>query len=98
MRSASVRQSALRAKFLGTFRAEQALVGEIGDPGLPFGGARADHGVEPDLAHRLGHLAHLFAAPPAMLDHALEEVGALLLPVDAGKVSASEASTASSTP
>ena len=79
-------------------RAEHAFVGEVGDPGLALGGALGRPRCQADLAHGLGHLAHFLAAPAAVLDHALEEVGALLLPVDAGKVSCSEAITASSTP
>ena len=42
-------------------------------------------GVQAGLAHGGGHLAHLLAAAAAVLDHPLEEVGALLLPVDAGE-------------
>ena len=66
-------------------RTEQSVVGEVGDPGLAFGGARRRPRRQADLAHGLGDLAHLLAAAAAMLDHALEEIGALLLPVDAGK-------------
>ena len=85
MRSASMRQSALRANSVVPFRAEQPFVGEVGDPGLAFGGALRRPWRQPDLAHGLGDLAHFFAAAAAMLDDALEEIGALLLPVDAGK-------------
>src|SRR5665213_3166700 len=63
MRSASTRQSALRA-----------------NPG----GALRRPWREADLAHGFGDLAHLLAAAPAMLDHALEEIGALFFPIDAG--------------
>src|ERR1700761_3482594 len=66
------------------FRTEQALIGEVGDPGLAFGGSFRRPRREADLAHGFRHLANLLAAAPAMFDHALEEIGGLFLPVDAG--------------
>ena len=63
--------------------AEQPRVGEIGDPGLALGGAGGAPGLEAGLAHGDGRLAHLLRAAAAMRDGALEEVGGLLLPVDA---------------
>ena len=72
-------------KFLGAPGAEQALVGEVRDPGLALGGAVAPTRAPDRSAHGLGYFAHLLGAAAAMLDHALEEVGALPLPVDAGK-------------
>ena len=45
----------------------------------------ADQWLEPDFADRRRRLDHFLGAAPAVLDHALEEVGALALPVDAGK-------------
>src|SRR5262249_5746333 len=65
--------------------AEHAAIGEIGDEGLPLGGARRRLRLEAGLAHGLGDLAHFLSAAAAVLDHALEEIGALFLPVDAGK-------------
>src|SRR5690606_26641373 len=62
--------------------AEQALVGQVRDPGLAARRAFGRPGVEAHLAHRLRHLAHLLGAATAVLDDAAEEVGALLLPVD----------------
>jgi hypothetical protein len=85
MRSASTRQSALRAKPGLCPVAEQAGIGQVGHPGLAFGGAAGRPGREASFAHRLGHLAHLFAAAAAVFDDTLEEVGGLLLPVDAGE-------------
>ena len=78
--------------------AEQARVGEIGHPGLALGGARRAPRLEAGLAHGDGRLAHLLGAAAAVRDDALEEVGGLLLPVDAGNVSRSDAIIASSTP
>jgi hypothetical protein len=99
MRSASMRQSALRAKPLGVRAvAESAGVGQVGDPGLALGRALRRPGREPRLAHRLRHFAHFFAAAAAVLDHALEEIRALLFPVDAGKGFVERGDTASSTP
>src|SRR4029077_6572134 len=72
-------------EFFRTFRAEHALVGEIGNPGLPLGGALRRPWRQSDFAHSFGDLAYLFAAPTAVLDDTLEEIGALLFPVDAGK-------------
>src|ERR1700731_4914136 len=66
------------------FRTEQALIGEVGDPGLALGGSFRRPRCEPDLAHGLGDLADLFAAAAAVFDDALEEIGALFLPIDAG--------------
>src|SRR5207244_9260908 len=54
------------------FRTEQALVGEIRNPGLALGRALRRPWLKPDLAHGLRHLADFFAAAPAVLDHALE--------------------------
>ncbi len=65
--------------------AEQALVGEVGDKALARGGALRRPWCEAGLAHGFRHLADFFAAAPAVLDHALEEIGALFLPIDAGK-------------
>ena len=65
------------------FGTEQALVGEVSDPGLALGGALGRPRRKPDLAHRLGNFADLFGAASAVLDHALKKVGALLFPVDA---------------
>src|SRR6202035_387944 len=73
------------SKFLGASGAEQTFVGEIGNPGLAFGGALRRPWREPDLAHGFGDLAHFLGPAAAMFDYALEEVGALLLPVDARK-------------
>src|SRR5215212_9397251 len=61
---------------------EQPLVGQVGDPGLTLGRARCRPRRQADLAHRLRNLPHFLAAAPSVLDHALEEVGALPLPVD----------------
>src|SRR6266852_6932854 len=72
-------------KFLGALGTEQALVGEIGDPGLTLRGTLRRPGRETDFAHGFRDLAHFFAAPPAMFDDALEKIGALLLPIDARK-------------
>src|ERR1700730_19443253 len=72
-------------KSRGPFRTEQAFIGAVGDPGLAFGRALRRPWRQPDLAHGFGHLADLFAAAPAMFDHALEEIGALLFPIDARK-------------
>src|SRR5450631_3031377 len=72
-------------EFLLASGAEQALLGEVGDPGLTFGGALRRPGRQTDVLHGFGDLAHFLGAATAMLDDALEEIGALLLPVDAGK-------------
>src|SRR5262245_16901658 len=62
--------------------AEHACVGEVGDPGLALRGAGCAPRLEARFAHGHGDLAHLFAAAATVLDHALKEVRALLLPVD----------------
>src|SRR5215475_10040206 len=61
--------------------AEQPAIREIGDPRLPLGRALRRPWREARLAHGLGHLADLLSPAPAVLDHALEEIGALLLPI-----------------
>jgi hypothetical protein len=78
--------------------AEGAGIGKLRHPGVALGAAGGRPGRESGLAHGLRHLAHLLGAAAAVLDDALEEVAALLLPVDAGKGFSSEAITASSTP
>src|SRR5712671_6459450 len=78
---APIRAAGKRCRAL---RTEQALIGEVGHPGLAFGRALRRPRREADLAHGFGYLTNLFAAAPAMFDHPLKEVGALLLPVDAG--------------
>src|SRR5580765_6221541 len=60
-------------------RAEDAGFREIRHPRLALGGAARAPGREPGLAHRLGGLAHLFAAAPSVLDRPLEKIGGLLL-------------------
>ena len=65
--------------------AHRAGIGEVGDPGLALRGAGGGPRLEPGFPHRLRGLAHLLGAAAAVLDHALEEVGSLPLPVDAGK-------------
>src|SRR5690242_1709525 len=69
-------------KFLAALDPEQTFIGKVGDEGLALGGARGRPGRQAGLAHGLGHLPHLLGAAAAVLDHALEEIGALLLPVD----------------
>src|SRR6185295_9190542 len=71
-------------KFLGTLDAEQSVIGVVGDPCLALGRACCGPGREPGIADGFGHLAHLLGTAPAMFDHALEVVGALFLPIDAG--------------
>src|SRR5512143_3019805 len=68
-----------------TLDAEQPRVGQVGHPGLALGRACSAPWLEAGFAHRDRDLAHLLAAATTMLDHALKEVGALLLPVDAGE-------------
>src|SRR5215471_12220390 len=70
---------------LRPFRTEQTLVGEISHPGLPLGGALRGPRRQTGFAHGLSDLAHLLGTAAAVLDHALEEISALLLPVDAGE-------------
>src|SRR5712671_594470 len=67
-------------KVLRAFRTEQALVREVGDPCLAFGRALRRPRRQTGLAHGFRYLADFFAAPPAVLDDALEKVGALLFP------------------
>jgi hypothetical protein len=85
MRSASVRQSALRAKpgvpLVPNRPASARSATQAWRSAVPL----ADQGCEAGLAHGLGHLAHFFAAAAAVFDDTLEEVGGLLLPVDAGE-------------
>ena len=69
----------------GLALAHRAGIGEVGHPGLALRGAGGGPRLEPGFPHRLGGLAHLLGAAAAVLDHALEEVGSLPLPVDAGK-------------
>src|SRR5262245_16534454 len=71
-------------EFLGALCAEQAVIGEVGDPGLPLGRALRGPRRQPSLAHGLGDFAHFLGAAAAVLDYALEEIGALLFPIDAG--------------
>src|ERR1700733_780895 len=66
-------------------RTEQPIIGEVGNPGLAFGRALRRPRREADLAHGFRPLADFLGAAPATFDHPLEEVGALFLPVDAGK-------------
>src|SRR5439155_14631225 len=51
-------------EFPGALGAEQAVIGEVGDPGLPLGGALRGPWREPGLAHGLGDLTHFLRAPP----------------------------------
>src|SRR5262245_45477138 len=69
-------------KLLGAPCAEQAVIGETSDPGLTLGGALRGPWRESSLAHGLGDFAHFLRTPSAVLDHALEEIGALLFPID----------------
>src|SRR4051794_34247942 len=71
-------------EFLCSLRAEQPVIGEVSDPCLALGRAFRRPGREPGLAYGLRHLAHFFGTPPAVFDHALEIIGPLLLPIDAG--------------
>src|SRR5436853_98034 len=64
--------------------AERASGSEIGGPGLACGGALRGPWREASLAYGLGDFAHFLRAPPSMLDDALEVIGALLFPIDAG--------------
>src|ERR1700730_8067731 len=64
---------------------EQPFVGEVGDPALALRRALRRPRRQPDLAHGFRYLTDLFAAASAVLDDALEEVGALFFPIDAGK-------------
>ena len=80
-----MRQSALRANSVVPLAPNSAVVGQVGDPGLTFGRALRRPGVRPISRTVSATSRTSSAAAPAMLDHALKEVGALLLPVDAGK-------------
>ena len=83
---------------VGTRRAEGAARGKCRDRRLGVGDRRGHRRLDAGLAHRHRCLAHLLGAAAAVLDDALPEPGALLLPVDPGNVSARDASTSRSTP
>src|SRR5438874_3946773 len=70
-------------KFLCALRSEQALVGQVSDPGLTFGCALRRPWRQTGFADSLRHLAHLLTTSAPMLDDALKKIGALFFPVDA---------------
>src|SRR2546423_7619018 len=70
-------------KFVAALRSEQALIGEISDPGLTFGCALRRPRRQTDFADCFRYLPHLLAPSAPMLDDALKKIGALFLPVDA---------------
>ena len=64
---------------------EHPRIRQIRHPGLAFRRAGGRPWLEPGFSNRRRRLAHFLGAPAAVLNHPLEKVGALLLPVDAGK-------------
>src|SRR5580693_6125329 len=55
----------------GALGAEHAFIGEVGPPGLAFGGALRRPRRQADLAYGFGNFADLLGAAAAVLDHAL---------------------------
>ena len=98
MRSASTRQSALRAKPPGAFAPKHAAIGQVRDPGLPLGGASRAPRFEAGFAHGDRHFAHLLAAAAPCSMTRWKKYAPCFSQSMPGKVSFSDASTASSTP
>ena len=85
IRSASTRQSGAAGEIFVPRAPNTPWSARSATKRLTLGGAFRRPRRQAGLAHGLGDLAHFFGAAAAVFDHALEEVGALLLPIDRRK-------------